>query len=142
MPYDDWILFADADVIPPEDWLDQVEHEKPVPWKLYGCKRELDSGKVVFPKGEIAGYFMLFHSNDPIARFTPLLDPAWTHAGNYDSEFSQRWPAKDRVTLSMVVRHFGPDGKNWCGRGNDAAMEKIRASRTNGKSWRNERIDV
>lgn len=140
MDYQDWILFADADVIPPDDWMSQIVQAESDQSPLYGCKRLLDNGDVVSPKGEIAGFFQLFHSESPYARQRPLLNPDWIHAGNYDSEFCFNWPASERITLPMVVRHFGPDGRNWCGRGNESRMERIRMDRSNGKNWRTERI--
>lgn len=140
MLYDDWVILADADIHPPDNWLDLVKAQAPQIGNLYGCQRMLDGGKVVAPKGEVAGYFAMFHTDDPYAQGTPLLNPDWIHAGNYDSEFSFRWPAANRIILPVVVKHSGPDGENWMGRGNHEAMLAMRVQRQKGRNWRTEKI--
>lgn len=140
MPYEDWILFTDADILPTDTWLDDIRKCNPVTGNLYGCSRVMDSGKVVTPVGEIAGYFQLFHADDPHAAGDTLLNPDWLHAGNGDSEVSARWPASRRIHLPVELRHFGPDGVNWCGVNNREAMIQIRINRQKGKSWRGEKV--
>jgi hypothetical protein len=139
VPWSGWIIFADADVTPPDDWIDQLKGVQA--GNLYGCCRKLDDGNVKF-EGEIGGFFQCFHTSDPIVQRKPLLETRFTHAGNYDSQFQALWPSKNRITLPMVVRHHGEHGKNWMGVGNDAAMRKMRADRANGKRWQDEIVPL
>lgn len=140
MPYYDWILFTDADILPPDDWLEQIKKANPSIGDLYGCSRVMDSGKVTKAVGEIAGFFQLFHVDDPSVRQTPILNPAWLHCGNGDSELAFRWPPENRIHLPIEVRHFGPDGVNWCGADKPEEMIRIRIDRQKGRNWRSEVI--
>lgn len=129
MPWSDWILFFDADIVPPADWLAQVEAANPQAGKLYGARRMMDDGTIKRESGEIAGFFMLFHSTDPRAAEGVPCD--WRHAGGYDSDFQLRWGA-DRVWTPLTVRHVGAAGRNWYGRGNAGAMDALIAKRRRG----------
>lgn len=137
MPDSDWHLFFDADVIPPEDWIDIVAQCNPQAGHLYGARRRHEDGRPI-ADGEIAGFFQLFHSSDPAGR--QPLDTHWTHGGNYDSRFMQRWPSTMKHFLPLTCVHLGETGRNWAGRGNDAVMKAIRDERKKRGGWDHERI--
>jgi hypothetical protein len=131
-----WHLFIDADVIPPVDWLAQLEAAAPTPGTLHGARRVFEDGRPL-PDHELAGFFQLFHSSDP--RATRPLDRDWLHGGNYDSTFMGRWPAELQRILDLTLVHLGEPGQNWCGRGNDEAMRKIRERRRS-RPWQSETV--
>lgn len=137
VPREDWQLFIDADVIPPEGWLPILEAEAPKPGTLHGARRVSEDGAPIDDR-ELAGFFQLFHSSDPRAQ-APL-ERKFRHAGNYDSAFMLRWPAGLRRILPLELEHLGEPGKNWCGVGNDRAMAELRKRRRT-KSWRTETVD-
>ncbi len=88
------------------------------------------------------GYFQLFHSADPVAQSSPLLDVHWTHAGNYDNRFMDRWrSAGKRVQcVPFRVAHIGPR-EQWFGRGNREAFEAMKRERVfRAGKWDHERI--
>jgi hypothetical protein len=112
----DWVVFIDADVIPPAEWRWLVEAATPVPGWLYGARRRLTSGAPYFD-GEIAGFFQLFHATDPRVQRQPILDCTWRHAGGYDSEFQFRWPPECRSVIpGLELVHQGEPGQNWWAR--------------------------
>lgn len=133
----DWHLFIDADVVPPENWLEIVIAQAPQKSILHGAKRDTENGVVVNDR-ELAGFFQLFHSTDPRARAPLAVN--FTHAGNYDSDFMYRWPAKQQRILDLHLIHLGEPGKNWCGVGNQSVAEKIRSERQR-RNWRYETVD-
>ncbi len=137
LPPRDWHLFLDADVVPPEDWLAQLEAFEPQASMLYGARRIYPDGRPIRDP-ELAGFFQLFHSSDPRAK-APLATNFY-HAGNYDSDFISRWPLNKQRILPLTLVHLGEPRRNWCGVGNDAAMERLRRERREGKSWRQETI--
>lgn len=134
----EWQLFLDADVAPPEGWLGQLEAAHLKPGWLYGARRRLASGRL-FDDRELAGFFQLFHASDP--RGARPLERDWLHAGNYDSAFMLRWPPPLRRILPLELEHAGEPGRNWCGRGNVEAMEKLRERRKR-QSWKTEKLGV
>lgn len=120
----DWLLFLDADVVPPADWRQRVERAAPVPGNLYGARRSNEGGSLI-RDGEIPSYFQLWHTSDANVQCKPLLDTAWRHAGGYDSEFQSRWKPTQRIWLPLTLKHYGPRGLNWWGRGNITAHEEM-----------------
>jgi hypothetical protein len=136
LPAEGWHLFIDADVVPPEDWRVRLEEEAPRPGTLHGARRVFEDGRSVGDR-ELAGFFQLFHSSDERAA---ELGRDWIHGGCYDSEFMMRWPRQLQRILDLELVHLGEPGRNWCGRGNDAALEEIRRQRRAGRSWRTEKI--
>lgn len=138
MPWEAWILFFDADVSPQSGWLQQVEAFEPRCGNLYGAQRMLDDGTVK-REGEIAGFFQMFHVNDPVVQAKPLLT-SHTNASGYDSIFQSRWPRENRIVMPLVLRHFGPHGQHWCGIHNDAAMDALRQERKRRGGWQHEVI--
>lgn len=134
---EDWQLFFDADVVPPEDWRRQVDAIHPIVGNLYGCYRVMENGTRI-PDRELAGYFQLFHGSDPCAQRKPLFQ-SWTTAGVYDSEFQSRW-AQKRVWIPMELKHQGLPGRNWCGRGNGQAMDELFQERQRRNGHAHERL--
>lgn len=136
LPEEDWHLFVDADVVPPVDWLERVAATDPRRDVLHGARRRYEDGRPIHD-AELAGFFQLFHSSDPRAA-APLASD-FTHAGCYDSDFMLRWPRRLQRILDVELVHLGEPGRNWCGRGNESALEEIRRRRRT-RSWRDERI--
>ena len=148
MPWHDWILFFDADIVPPLDWL---VRSMPVvqPGALYGCRRFAggldDNGQPSLPHDAPGvGYFQLFHTDDPVVKNAPppLIDTHWRHAGNYDNKFMDRWRSLGRPVhnLPFRVAHLG-ERDNWCGRGNREGFAAIQAERRRrGGRWDHETI--
>ena len=152
MPWSDWILAFDADILPPADWLAQVVACNPQPGKLYGAKRwqvdrPEDADRPDLPlirDIEYPGYFQLFHSADPRA-MRPLFDETWKHAGGYDTVFQNRWgvggDSPHKVRLPLRLLHLGPTG-NWWGRGNREAMQAMMRERRKRGDYSFERTDA
>jgi glycosyltransferase involved in cell wall biosynthesis len=147
MPSSDWLLFFDADVRPPAAWKARVCGIKP--GYLYGCRRyqgeEEDFGQhAMVGDAPGVGYFQLFHSSDPAVQTSPLLETHWTHAGNYDNAFMDRWRDRGIPIREVPFRlaHLGERG-NWFGRGRSGEMAQMRAERVRrGGRWDHERIEV
>lgn len=149
MPWHDWVLFFDADIIPEPNWRTAAE-----PWlkagNLYSARR-LDAPTVedidapglrpIAGDGIGVGYFQLFHTSDPQVQQTPLLDTCWQHAGNYDNAFMHRWSAKERHLLPIRLVHVGPRD-NWWGRGNTEAFAAMQHERKARGGWKHERIEA
>lgn len=135
----DWCAFIDSDIIPPIDWRSEVEMHNPIPGNLYGARRRLENGWEI-PDGELAGWFQLFHGQDLHALVRPIVDTHWKHAGCYDSYFAGRWPIESRIILPIKMIHQGTPGANWCGRGNDAAMQDLLIERRVRGGHQHERI--
>lgn len=137
---DPWHLFVDADVIPPANWLEIVNAAEPQPGWLCGARRIEEDGSPI-PDGELAGYFQLFHAADKHAQ--QPLDIWWSHAGNYDSRFQQRWPGNRKGFIpGLTLTHLGERGANWCGRGNVAAMSALKAERERLGTYHHESITL
>lgn len=136
----DWFLAFDADVEPAKNWKVAIETQAKRVDQLYGARRIDYLTKRRVPDGELAGYFMLFHSSDPVAQERPLFPTQYYHAANYDSDFVRRWPEHKQYILDLELIHYGVPGQNWCGVGNDAAMAQLRVARAAGRKWRTETI--
>jgi len=142
MPWEDWILFLDADVVPEADWKEKVDAAGLQSGKLYGCRR-LNARDQTWIDNPLCaaiaddrvgyGYFQLFHSADPLVQKRPLLERHWVHGGNYDSMFLLRWPRAEELNLRLW--HIGGPSHNWYGKGQDHlfdAMERERIRRGGG----------
>lgn len=150
MPWADWQLFFDADVLPPADWHQRLTHIKS--GYLFGCRR-FDAAGDIDDCGQPScandvpgvGFFQLFHSSDPaVARRDPLLESHWLHGGNYDNAFMDRWRSRGHRVLGVPFRvaHIG-EHHNWFGRGQRAAFQAMQAERVSrGGRWDHERIGV
>lgn len=121
----EWCLFFDADIQPPDDWHAQVVAASPQLGNLYWANRLLEDGSMVTEDTMPCGYFQLFNRGDPVLQRRPWLESRWKHAGNYDSRFAQRWKADQYVKLPFTVLHYGKPWQNWCGRGNTKAMDAL-----------------
>jgi len=149
MPWSEWILFFDADIVPEREWSAKVDSCMCQPGSLYSARRRecidpADRDRTDLPMilgdGVGVGYFQLFHSTDEHAQDVPLLDTTFTHAGVYDSLFMHRWHGSQRHLLPIVLTHLGPRD-NWFGRGNVAAFDAMKAERQRrGGSYEHERI--
>lgn len=153
MPWEDWILFFDSDVVPPSNWKAQLEASGMRPGSLYGGYRFDAPADAVDDRGQPrcaydvpgVGYFQLFHVSDQVVQVSgdePLIDTHWTHAGNYDNRFMDRWrEAKQPIQpIPFRLAHVG-ERENWHGRGNRAAFLAMRAERKRrGGRWDHERI--
>lgn len=153
MPWSDWILFFDADVVPPEDWKDRIKCDDPNPRALHGAYRFEGHRDQVEDRGQPpcahdvpgVGYFQLFHSADPCVQTAPgepLLDVHWIHGGNYDNRFMDRWRAKGIKVQAIPFRlaHIG-ERENWFGRGHREEFEAMQAERRRrGGRWDHERL--
>ena len=148
MPWTDWILFFDADVIPPRGWYNQLKEVQPgylySAWR-YQCDdvSQIDTPNLPHCPGDVigVGYFQLFHSQDQVVRGrVPLIDTWWLHAGNYDNRLMSRWMSSRRRALSFDLAHIGPRD-NWWGRGKKVEFDKMQAERKRrGGRWDHERI--
>lgn len=138
---DDWILFFDADIRPPEDWRICVDMAEPKIGNVYGAPRHSDETAMRMNDPFPAGYFLLFNSQDPNALKRPIVDTHWAHAGNYDSTFISRWHRHQLKWINMPLVHLGEPFRNWCGRGNDEAMKNLLIERGKRRDWRHETIN-
>jgi len=151
MPWTDWLLFFDADVVPPQDWRRIVTLSDPKPGLLHGASRVMCTGPeqidaqglpLVTIDGTGVGFFQLVHASDPALKARPVFETDWLHAGNYDNGFMARWPHKLRRRLPLTLYHIGPRDQ-WFGRGNDAAFDAMQAERKRrGGHWQHERVCV
>lgn len=136
---DDWVLFIDADIIPPADWRVHLEMAEPEIGNLYGAHRYHENGRMI--RDELfAGYFNFFNAQDANALIKPIVDTHWSHAGNYDTMFQNRWNPANKVMTRLPLTHVGECGMNWCGRDNQAAMFMLRQERRRRRGWQHERI--
>jgi glycosyltransferase involved in cell wall biosynthesis len=119
-----WICVLDADILLP-DFMDLRRIQKGFLYSPYRrILRDISQWQDGFewdhlPRHkeiEWAGYFQLFHADDPAISRRPWYAVDWAHAGGCDSDFQFRWPRRNRVRLPFDVLHIGEDGKNWCGR--------------------------
>lgn len=128
MPWEDWILFFDADILPELKWYRGVQGADHA--RLNGAKR-LYGDRVTptpIPDDRLGyGYFQLFHSLNPVVDRTPLLDGSWRHAGGYDSAFLDLWP-RPAKEMPIKLHHMG-EGSNWFGRGNQGEYNKLVSER-------------
>lgn len=121
-----WIVVWDADILMP----DVMDFSTCEIGNLYSPYRRIcrtrdrmNDAWETFPYGteiandEFAGYFQLFHADDPLLRFHPWYDGTkWTTARGCDSEFWWRWPKDQRIRPNWDVLHLGPERLNWNGR--------------------------
>jgi glycosyltransferase involved in cell wall biosynthesis len=149
MPWKDWILFFDADIVPPEDWFHQVQ-ENAKPGFLNGARRYQAATKddllkpklkLISGEGPGVGYFQLFRHDDLHARSVPLLETCWPHAGVYDSAFLARWHKNERHMMPLRLAHVGTQ-HNWFGRDNAEAYQNMQAEREKRGGWNHERMEA
>ena len=119
-----WLLVWDVDVVMP-DAMDLSHIE---PGKLYCPRRRMCrnpaeyTGRAdwtrwpILPETEHAGYFQLFHADDPVLARRPWFSLDWRHAGGYDTEFQARWPKRLKLRPPFEVLHLGEAYLNWHGR--------------------------
>lgn len=159
LPWEDWFLFFDSDVIPEPYWkatlITAEAHKKVVPGALYGATRfqskdlKAETGenneRFLFPASSIirdapcdGGYFHLFHTSDEAVQVPPgadLLETCWSHAGVYDSKFKMRWPSNKWLVTPVQLLHVG-ERENWTGRGDREGMKALLKGRVaRGGGW-------
>jgi hypothetical protein len=141
---DDWVLFFDADIEPPQNWRKLVARQEPDETCVYGAPRYqgVISDESLIADTGVAGWFMLFHSKSDAAAARPIVPVNYIHAGNYDTDFVERWPAYFRKMLDLKLIHHGEPWVNWCGIGNEQGMQSILDSRAAGRPWQSEVIDT
>jgi hypothetical protein len=146
MPWHDWILFFDADIVPPVDWREQLGEL--APGNLYGPRRrecpdvsQMERGDLPYPPNDCigVGFFQLFHASDAKVQADPLLETDWSHAGIYDSHFMHRWSHQERKQLPFDVLHIG-ERDNWLGRGNKTGFAELMAERERRGGYQHERV--
>lgn len=148
MEWNDWILFFDADVVPPKDWFKLGTLKRDF---LYGCTRFdcetpdlIDKSTKPMPHDVPGvGFFQLFHSGDPIVNGKlPVIPTEWAHAGNYDNEFMDKWRKNGlRVQRVPITLYHVGERDNWLGRGNKEGFKKMQAERAaRGGRWDHEVI--
>lgn len=133
MPWQDWCLFLDADVVPEKKWFEQLIAANPLPGVIYGADRyncdadDIDDDTKDHPLAATwtlpSGFFQLFHTSDPCVQDVPLIDTSWRHAGVHDSTLAERWLEHQRVKLPLRLYHLSPMVRNWCGRGKKMEFE-------------------
>ena len=117
-----WVLAFDCDMQPPLCWRRVAEREA-IAGQLYGAPRSARAGFAPF------GYFQLWHARDPLAAPSPRtggpFSERYGHAGRYDREFFERWPAERRHALPIQLRHLGPPRRHWHGPGNERLTQAL-----------------
>lgn len=119
-----WITVWDADIVIPRkiDLSGLTKGFLHSPRRrVCGNPREWKGGEVftrwpLFADQEHAGYFQLFHADDPVLQRRPWYGVNWRHAGGCDSDFQELWPPTRKRWLPFEVLHLGPVGMNWHGR--------------------------
>lgn len=150
MPYRDWILLLDADIVPEPDWYPKVVAANPQPGNLHSAYRHITEDPSLVDHPDLprlnddlgVGYFQLFHATDVHAQHAkslPLIDTKWYHAGNYDDCLKQRWPRPRRVELPIRLVHVGKQD-NWCGKGNNEAIARLHQERGRRGGWHHETV--
>ncbi len=120
-----WTLLMDADILLP----DSIQWPELNPRFLYSARRRmclgLEPGKdwnqyPVLKDIVFAGYFQLFHSDDPNLQPWPNY-PTERLVWYSDTVFQDRWPPNQKRWLPFEVMHIGdPPRQNWLGRSEEA----------------------
>lgn len=131
-----WMAILDADIF----WPTFVEHVYEV-GNIYTPARYLldDVQHTLLRESEWArlpllkengcpGWTQIFHATDPVLQQLPWFEAHWTHCGNGDTFFSERWPLEKNIRTAWRCLHLGPTWTNWCGRvaprrGGEAPLE-------------------
>lgn len=149
VPWEDWFLLIDADIVPERGWFSNLVQADPRPGSIYGAWRyqcedlaDIDNPewKRITSDGIAVGYFQLFHTSDLAIRQLPVIETCWRHGGVYDCHLKDRWPATLRVPLPIRLTHLG-ERDNWWGRGNTEAFAAMLQERRRCGGYDHERID-
>ena len=119
-----WLLVWDVDIVMPETMdLSAIEAGM-----LYWPRRRMChdiadyAGQTDWSRwpiqneSEPAGYFNLFHAEDPVLKARPWYAIDWRHAGGYDTDFQALWPPQCKIHPPFEVLHLGEPFLNWHGR--------------------------
>lgn len=149
----DWLLFFDADIVPPKEFRDSLNSYLIDPEAIYGASRwhhpispdpisELPLPHRRMPQNGPAGFFMACHCNDPHLpeRGQPMFDTCWPHAGNYDTTFVNRWPQHKQHMLDLPMHHLGNERENWFGIGRQGELKEMLSRRKLPDDWQKERM--
>lgn len=136
----EWVLFFDADIIPPPHWRAELLQCDLTPGNIYGATRAFDPG-IRYYDPQIAGFFFMAHVSDPRMQIDPIVDTHFYHAGNYDTTFMERWAPENRIRLPLTVHHCGVPGLNWCGVGQHEAVNRLHAERRIFNGWQHETVE-
>lgn len=119
-----WVVVFDADIVMPE----RMDLSGVRCGNLYTPPRRMLRDPSTFGDAldweslprhaaeEFAGYFQMFHCDDPALGPAPWYETDWAHAGGADSFFARKWSRRRQVRPPFEVLHLGEDGQNWCGR--------------------------
>lgn len=146
LPWEDWFLFLDADIVPPADWYEKLLAAAPQPNSIHFAPRvQCDDIALIDTasrpilenhRGDGPGYFQLFHTSD--SHFKPI-EKFWPHAGVYDTHFAWNWPVELRRVLPLQLVHLG-ERENWFGRGNREDFNNMNRERRRLGGYQHERI--
>lgn len=149
LPWEDWLLLLDADIVPEADWFKVLCDANPEPEKIYGAWRHQATNLTDYDSLSLrkiqdgvcdGGYFQMFHTTDShIATLDPVIETDWSHAGVYDSHLKKNWPDAARAVLPIRLTHLGAQ-ENWHGRGNRDAFLKMNHERYRTGRYDHERI--
>ena len=148
----DWMLIWDADTLfPPDMELSNLSStclyspyrlimEEPSLYRDDWTWEQLCSVCKGTNDSVFAGYFQLFHADDPHLAERPWYDATFTHAGGCDGYFQTKWSPAEKVRPNFQVIHLGPRDTNWCGRitsrlDGDEVNSKVEDSRRAMKSF-------
>lgn len=121
-----WMLIMDADIVIP-----QRRHEfAPQIGQIYIPRRRILARiprkipeertwrtlKCPMLNEEFAGYFQLFHADDPVIGPAPWHKTDWTWAGGPDSFMHAKWDLRNKIRPPFDVLHLGEPFRNWAGR--------------------------
>lgn len=118
-----WMVVMDADImmpVSPPAW-------NPKPGNLYTPKRrilkelEYIPAEPYWPRQKViheehAGYFQMFHADDPVLISKPWFPSNFAWAGTADTLFQQRWAESRKLRPPFEVLHLGEVHQNWAGR--------------------------
>lgn len=122
-----WICLMDADIAIPRrrpGWSPRVGYlytprrrqMERIPASLPE-ERFWRRNKPVKANEEFAGYFQMFHADDPVLEGRRYWhDLHWMWAGTGDSYFHAMWPENKKARPPFEVLHLGPVRTNWAGR--------------------------
>lgn len=142
-----WICVMDADVLWPRETLLNWDPLFRMGWtplqgRLYTPRRRMlptipqevppeETWKTypLYQSEEFAGWTQIFHASDPVLGPAPWYETNWIHAGGADTFFQSKWPKERKIRPPFEVLHLGPNGKNWCGVGNEKTLHHLMMKR-------------
>ncbi len=124
-----WMAIIDADIVMPKTMLLDLDAGGVQIGNLYTPFRRMcydpagwdgtyqwDKYKALYEEREFAGYFQLFHADDPVLADRPWYGVDWKTAAGCDSDFQSKWSDSRKIRPGFEVLHLGQNTDNWCGR--------------------------